>query len=315
MTQPLLVIDPDRDFAALKALASPVRVHILRLLHAAEEVNVNDIAGQLGVPQSSVSSHVKILEEAGLIETETRKARKGSQKLCRPVFDEIIVSFKRSPSALDPSDITVSMPLGLYTKCEVTAPCGICSPEGIIGLLDVPDTFLEPERMRSSLLWFTSGYVEYQFPNNAKLKGLEVTQLDVSMEVCSEVPGTSGEWPSDITVIVNGVPLGDWTSPGDYGDTRGRYTPKWWKLTGSQYGMLKTWTVTERGTFVDGVKISDVCIKDLDVNAHRSIRLKVSVRKDARNPGGINIFGRGFGNYDQDIVMKLQTKPAKDGGQ
>ena len=65
--------------------------------------------------------------------------------------------------------------------CEVTAPCGLCSDDGIVGLLDVPDTFLDPDRMKAGLLWFTRGYVEYQFPNNAKLTNTE-------LEVASSSP-------------------------------------------------------------------------------------------------------------------------------
>ena len=53
------------------------------------------------------------------------------------------------------------------------------------------------------------------------------------------------------------------------------------------------------------MKISPVSIKDLDLENHRSIRLRIGVKDDARHPGGINIFGRGFGNYDQDIVLRL----------
>ena len=49
-------------------------------------------------------------------------------------------------------------------------------------------------------------------------------------------------------------------------------------------------------------------LKDLDVDTHHSIRLRIGVKDDARHPGGINIFGRGFGNYDQDIVLRLQTR-------
>jgi predicted transcriptional regulator len=31
------------------------------------------------------------------------------------------------------------------------------------------------------------------------------------------------------------------------------------------------------------------------------------VKDDAKHRGGLNIFGRGFGNYDQDITMRLAT--------
>ena len=45
------------------------------------------------------------------------------------------------------------------------------------------------------------------------------------MELSSEVPGTNLDWPSDITLWVNDIIVGTWTSPGDYGDKRGVYTP------------------------------------------------------------------------------------------
>ena len=123
------------------------------------------------------------------------------------------------------------------------------------------------------------------------------------------MPGTSADWPSDITIAINAKEVGVWTSPGDFGDKRGVYTPDWWKLKGSQYGKLKSWRVTPEGAFVDGVRISAITPQDLDISGHHSIRLRIEVKADARHPGGVNIFGRGFGNYDQDIVLRLTTAP------
>jgi predicted transcriptional regulator len=308
MSRNFLVVDPEEGIEVLKGLASPVRVRILKLLHVNGPLNVNDIADALELPQSTVSSNVQILEEATLIRTETQKARKGNQKICHSTFDEVLVMFKEDINPLHADAIEVSMPLGLYTSCEVSAPCGLCSSEGIIGLLDVPDTFLDPDRMKTGLIWFTRGFVEYQFPNNAKLSKNEIESMEFSMELSSEVPGTSADWPSDITVAVNGKDVGTWTSPGDFGDKRGVYTPDWWKLKGSQYGKLKSWRINRDGTYVDGIKISPVSLKDLDVETHHSIRLRIGVKADAQHPGGINIFGRGFGNYDQDIVLRLHTR-------
>ncbi|MDB5562782.1 MAG: ArsR family transcriptional regulator [Hyphomicrobiales bacterium] len=309
MSRNFLVVDPEEGLDVLRGLASAVRVKILKLLHVKGPQNVNDIAAALALPQSTVSSNVQILEDAGLIRTETQKARKGNQKICHSTFDEVMVVFKDDVKSLRSNEIEVSMPLGLYTSCDVSAPCGLCSTESIIGLLDVPDTFLDPDRMKAGLIWFTSGYVEYQFPNNARLAKNKVESIEFSLEVSSEAPGTSVDWPSDITFTVNGQDIGTWTSPGDFGDKRGVYTPDWWKLKGSQYGKLKSWRVNGGGTFVDGMKISDITIDKLDLEAHRSIRLRIGVKKDAKHPGGVNIFGRGFGNYDQDIVLRLHTKP------
>lgn len=301
-----LVIDPEEGAEVLRGLASPIRVRILKLLHTEGAMNGNDIARRLDLPQSTVSSNIQVLESAGLIRTETQKARKGNQKICHSTFAEVVVMFKDDISV--PSNaIDVSMPIGLYTSCQVSSPCGLCSTEGIVGMLDVPDTFLNPDRMNAGLIWFTRGFVEYQFPNNAKLSNATIESIEFSMELSSEVPGTSPDWPSDITLSVNGTEIGTWVSPGDFGDKRGVYTPAWWKLKGSQYGKLKSWRVTSKGTFVDGLKVSPVSLTDLDLETHRSIRLKIAVKPDSKHPGGINIFGRGFGNYDQDIILRIET--------
>jgi predicted transcriptional regulator len=309
MARNFLVIDPEERADVLRGLSSPVRVKILKLLQRGVGINVNEIASAIRQPQSTVSSNLQILESAGLIRTETQRGRKGNQKVCFSTFDEVLVMFRDQFADASADVVEVAMPIGLYTSCEVSAPCGLCSPQGIIGLLDVPGAFLNPDRMNAGLMWFTRGFIEYQFPNNARLVGKTVVALDFSMELSSEVPGTSADWPSDITVAINGREVGAWTSPGDYGDQRGVYTPDWWKLKGSQYGKLKSWRVTPEGAFIDGMKVSPITLRDLDLASHHSIRLRIEVKPDARHPGGVNIFGRGFGNYDQDIVLRLTTAP------
>jgi predicted transcriptional regulator len=303
-----LTINPEDSIEILRGLASPIRIRILKLLHVQGPLNVNDVSRLLDLPQSTVATNIQILEEAELIATQTVKAKKGHQKICSARFDEIVVRFEDVAARREDDCIEVSMPLGLFTSCDVSAPCGLCSAEGVIGLLDVPEFFLDPQRMQAALIWFGKGYIEYKFPNNAKLLNAGVESIEFSMELSSEVPGTNVNWPSDITLGLNNVPVGTWTSPGDYGDKRGVYTPNWWKLEGSQYGKLKTWRINHKGTYIDGIRISDVTIDALDIQKHHSIRMRIGIAPDAKHPGGVNIFGRGFGNYDQDIVMRLYTQ-------
>jgi predicted transcriptional regulator len=307
MNNQVIVVDPLERIDILKGLASEIRVRILKLLTTGGPKNVNQVAEELGLPQSTVSSNIQILEEAGLVQTRSQKARKGSQKICHSTFSEMLIAFTDETLARNANTVEVSMPLGLYTRCEVRGPCGLCSPEGVIGLLDVPDTFLDPDRMRAGLLWFTKGFVEYQFPNNALVAGTSANALELSVELSSEVPGTSSDWPSDITIGINGHDIDTWTSPGDFGDKRGIYTPDWWKLAGSQYGKLKTWRVTADGTFCDGEKVSAATLTDIGIDEHRSVRVRIGISDAAEHPGGVNIFGKGFGNHDQDIVMRLLT--------
>ena len=305
MSDKLLLIDPESQADVVKALASGMRIAILKLLSRDGPKNVNQLAERLNLPQSTVSANVQILERSGLVATRSEKARKGSQKICEANYSDILLSFGAARQEDRGGEIEVSMPIGLFNRWEVSAPCGLCSADGIIGLLDVPNTFLEPDRMKAGLLWFNKGFVEYQFPNNAKLRQSPISAVEFSMELSSEVPGTSPDWPSDIFLQVNDIDVATWTSPGDYGDKRGVYTPSWWKLAGSQYGKLKTWRINGEGSFVDGVKVSQVTLADLSLEDHHSIRVRIGVREDAVHPGGMNIFGRGFGNYDQDIVMRI----------
>jgi predicted transcriptional regulator len=303
-----LVINPERQFGVLRGLSSPVRLRILRLLRREGPRNVNQIAEALELPQSTIASNVQILEEAELIETTLGKASKGQQKICAARFDEVVVRLDPEPTSRESNVVEVEMPLGLYTSYNVFAPCGLCSTAGIMGVLDVPDLFLDPCRVQAALLWFGRGYVEYKFPNNAKVLSTSVEALEFVMELSSEVPGTNTNWPSDISLWVNDVKVGTWTSPGDYGDRRGTYTPRWWKLEGSQYGVLTTWTVRKNGTWLGDDKLSDVTLDQLRLPEHHSIRLRIGIDGDGARPGGVNIFGRGFGNHDQDIVMRLHLK-------
>lgn len=300
-----MTVYPDENAEAVRALSSPVRLQILQLLQRHRQLNVNEISEQLGLPQSTVATNIHVLEAAELITSELIKASKGQQKVCAARYDEIVIRLDGSPSQQRDDLIEVAMPLGLYTSCQVSAPCGLCSHDGIIGLLDVPDYFLDPNRMQAALLWFGRGFVEYKFPNNARILHAEIDALEFSVELSSETPGTNADWPSDITMWVNDIAVATWTSPGDFGDRRGIHTPRWWKLEGSQYGKLTTWKITADGTFVDGIRVSDITPERLDLVSHHSIRLKIGIAEEAKHPGGVNIFGRGFGNYDQDILMRL----------
>ena len=77
-----MVINPLEDIKKIKALASEPRLEMLRLTRE-KTLNINEIAEELKLPQSTVATHISILEDAGLIFTESVKAKKGNQKLCR----------------------------------------------------------------------------------------------------------------------------------------------------------------------------------------------------------------------------------------
>jgi predicted transcriptional regulator len=297
-----MIVQLPQDFKVVKGLASEVRLRILEILRTGDR-NVNEIKDEMGLPQSTIATNIMMLEDARIIETRNLKAAKGTQKVCSALYDEFIIEFAQPKPVTD--SIEVEMPIGLFIEYQVYPPCGMCSADKIIGYLDTPASFLEPERVKAGLLWFEKGYVVYQFPNNALYQEKPVRKLEVTAELSSETPGTNPHWRSDITMWLNGVEIGTWISPGDFGDKRGTYTPEWWKLEGSQYGLNKVWSITDTGSYIDGVQVSPVTISDVKLSEHHSIKVKLGIKNDAQNVGGMNIFGRGFGNYDQDIVLRL----------
>lgn len=305
MESRLLMIDAEESFDVLNAMASKTRLQILKLL-STRQLNVNEITEALQLPQSTISTNITVLEKAGLIAVEAAAGKKGSQKLCSTPYNEVVVTLPGMKKDVAQNIIEVAMPVGLYSDFEVSPPCGLCSTEGIIGFLDVPETFFNPKRAVASLVWFARGFIEYKFPNNLPAN-TDLQWLEISLELASEAIVKSNNWPSDITLWLNGVEIGTWTSPGDFADVRGKFTPTWWKNAGSQYGLLKNWRVSAEGSFIDGTKISEVTLSQLMISAHTSVKVRLGIKAAAVNVGGVNIFGRGFGNYDQDIVLRMQV--------
>jgi predicted transcriptional regulator len=292
-----------------KALGANTRLEILRFL-GSHTCSVMEIAEALELPQSTATLHINILEKAGLIKTDLRPSTRGLQKLCARVYDQVIVQLPIEVSDAGKM-VSVEMPIGAYVDAEVFPTCGLAGEIGIIGHLDDPGVFFEPDHLFAQLLWFKRGYVEYRFPQKLP-SGSILDSMEISFEVCSEAPLHHPDWPSDITLWVDNVEVGTWTSPADFGGERGALTPSWWDDTNSQFGLMKVWKITSKGSFVDGVRISDVGLSDITTKQKTSISVRIGIKENAQNVGGINLFGKKFGNYPQDIILKQRFHFAND---
>jgi ArsR family transcriptional regulator len=71
-TEPLDTDDAEALAARFKALADPTRVAIVNRLAAADEVCVCDFVAALDLAQPTVSHHLKVLRDAGLVESSRR---------------------------------------------------------------------------------------------------------------------------------------------------------------------------------------------------------------------------------------------------
>ena len=79
-------------------------------------------------------------------------------------------------------------------------------------------------------------------------------------------------------------------------------------LTLFTFGFLKTWVVNGKGTKLDGEPLSAVTIDELDVGQGDYFTLRIGVREDAHNVGGMNLFGEKFGDHPQDILLQFDLE-------
>ena len=86
-------IDYEEKSHILKAMSNPVRLQILMGL-SEDECNVSRIQRNLGIPQSTVSQHLRILRDNGIIQ-----GRREGTKICYRVIDrdvrDILDLFKK----------------------------------------------------------------------------------------------------------------------------------------------------------------------------------------------------------------------------
>src|SRR5919198_6439543 len=71
-TEPLTEPESEELAARFKALADPTRVAIVNYLSAADEICVCHLTEAFDLSQPTISHHLKILREAGLVEASRR---------------------------------------------------------------------------------------------------------------------------------------------------------------------------------------------------------------------------------------------------
>ncbi|WP_213521765.1 transcriptional regulator [Paenibacillus sp. J31TS4] len=297
-----------RHTAFFEALGSETRLHLLELLYERPH-NIKELAEALGMSSAIITRHVQKLEGTGLVRCESVPGVRGSQKRCSVVPERVTLFFGHIPEQPGRSPDSgrrheLSVPIGQYSEYAVKPTCGLVARDRIIGLLDDPRYFSDPARTEAAHLWFSEGYVEYRLPNYL-LGQQRITRLTISLEICSEAPGSNDRWPSDISFFLQGRLVGVWTCPGDFGSQRGALTPAWWQPPNTQFGLLKSLQITETGTLLDGVRLSGVTLAELGLQNGEDIRLRLASLPDATHPGGISLFGGGFGHYDQDIRVTM----------
>lgn len=294
-----------------RALGSETRVRLLEAL-TERDMNILELSAALGLSQPSVTKHIQILEEAGLISSDYLAAPQGMQKLCHRIYERIVVDLAPSMNSRSEGVAEMELPIGMYTNVEIVPTCGLATREKFLGLIDSPLSFYLPERYHAEILWSSGGWIEYNFPNTIPLDA-RINSIELVMEVSSEAPGYNNDYPSDLTIWINDVEVGSWCSPGDFGGVRGQLNPAWYPDNMNQCGMLKMWQVDKKGSSVDGVEISRVKVSELNIHPWQATKVRIGVKAYAKNQGGFTLFGEGFGNYQMPLIFRIRYDQPHNG--
>ncbi|MDR0832442.1 MAG: helix-turn-helix domain-containing protein [Bacillales bacterium] len=284
-----------------RALSSPQRIQILQLL-SKSSLNVQELAKKINSPLSTTSLNVTILEEVGFVVSEKTNSNLGKIRLVGRSIEQLTFIFLDNETQKNNYQ-RFNIPIGSYVNYNIEAGCGIATFEHTIGMDNDENIFFHPERYKAGLIWFKAGFLEYRI--SLKQIPRKISQIIISFETCSEAQYFRNDWKSDITIWLNDIEIGTYTSPGDFGGRKGQNNPEWWSNDLTQFGILTNWSITENGSTLNNEFISNVKLSDLNLKKQNYISLKIGVKKDSHYVGGINIFGSSFGDYNQDIYLDI----------
>lgn len=285
------------------AFNSRTRRDILRLC-ANKSYSIYGLAEALNMAIPTISFHVKILQKAGLVIVLQHPNKKGNEKQVSVSFSRLSISKAAQNQAVQ-KNFYYSLPIGSFSAFNISSPCCIVDQEGIALALDQPGFFYSPKRILAELISFADGWIEYSVPTY-KFKKETIYKFIFSLELCAETPFFNNNWRSDITFWVNGVEICTYNCMGDYGERRGLLTPKLWTHNATQYGFLQKISVGNDGVYLNEKVVNDkVTVSDLALTSGECVTLRIGIKDNAKCKGGVNLFGKNFGDHPQNILVQF----------
>lgn len=286
------------------ALSNSTRLQILSQLQQGNKT-IPQLAQDNNLAITSVVYHTEILANAGLIDISLTPSQKGDVRTCYKVLKELNLNIaKPHLTTIATKQIKYSCGVGSFIDCSTDFDCSFATTEQVF--INRWDSVFKNERYSAGLIWANKGFLKYAFPNDFA-KNNNCTELEISFEICSEAINYDNNFRSDVTFWINDIELCTYTCPGDFGDRQGILNPDWWHKQDSptQYGELKTIIINSNGVFLNGELVNKkVTLNTLNLDKSNRLTFTLGNKPGTLNEGGFNLFGKTFGDYPQDIVLK-----------
>lgn len=293
------------DIYSIKNLADALgNVQRLKIIKCVIETpkSITELSNILDLPASNVMFHSRILEDAKLIKfTITNRTTFISM-----LTNDVIFKLDEMPQ----KDIThihneydYEIKIGNYLGIDFFGSKHIIANTKYEKIDIEHNNIFTSKRFDLELLGLASSIVTY--PLEPIKEDEYLTQLHISLEICSEAPYYRNDFISDIEFFIDDVFICEYRLKGDYGGRKGLLNPSWYPLSNTQYGELLHIDISKLGVTINGFLVNDkINIDNIDLSGDKIHTLKFGNNFKKGTRGGMNIFGKCFGDHPQHINIK-----------
>lgn len=293
-----------------EALGNETRLKIIKLLQKSPFIrSVPQLVKELSIPKTTLMHHLTKLEEVNILSIFYKSSRHATVRYIGRDLRSLHVTLycNEEEQTMQTFSEVQSLGVGQFTDFSGIA-LSFATKKELFRL--ITDCCFIPQRFDAGLVYANFGKITYYFNNNTA-KQYRITELNLSLEICSEAPYFDNEQKSDITFWINRQEIATYRSEGDYGDRRGKLNPEWWPNINSQYGKLLVLTIREECVLLNGeLATSKVRLSDLALQNGNKIVVTLGNKDTAEYPNGFNLFGKDFGDFAQDICLELKYNNA-----
>jgi protein-tyrosine-phosphatase/DNA-binding transcriptional ArsR family regulator len=176
-----LPASPERAARIFKALSDPLRIRLVEMARVAgrDGVCFYTIAQQLDMPQSSLSHHMRVLVDAGILDRE----RRGTWSWYR-LRDEPFEALRRMLCLVSGRRPQAADPVGALDDRRTTAPVGEALPRTVLSILFVCAHNAGRSQMAAGLLQHHSaGRVDVRSAGSVPADTINAAVRDVMAEI------------------------------------------------------------------------------------------------------------------------------------
>lgn len=285
----------------LKVLGNEPRFNILTLLMKGP-MSISEIARKIQISQPTVTTYVQQLEENGLVFTRLQRAAKGYIKLCYSLYSGISLEWDEARQKALESVYELDMPVGHYSSMNCSRPSLLANQGGILASSDDLSRFFHPIRMEAELLAMTQGVVKYLFPYNMPPEK-KIHRIELSAEL--NIAQRHHSALTNVTLSINNCNFTPLRLDVHDGIKEHSHILDWYPKDMTTCGNLYVWQIDNQQTTLNSEPCGDFSLKDLQLQSMQPIEVSFNVESPHAPAGGMVIFGKSFGRYNQDLRLTI----------